>query len=315
MMSGLLRGNTALLFGSKRKFILLSVVLTAALMPWSSPVSGAEVTLRWDASDGASGYVLHYGNQSGTYDALVDVGSQVQHTVVDLAEGKSYYFAVTAYCDNDESGFSDEVMYTIVANLPPTADAGPDRTAEEMSAVILDGSKSLDPDDGIKALSWKQVAGPAVHILDSQDEILEFSAPQIDSNEELLVFELVVQDYGGLVSTDSCTVVVKAKPDAPQPDDSGGIEPHTDTVEIFKAVYRTRKDRLSLSARTDADNTGAVLTAWAETDDGRIKLGNLCYDSRKGYYASEFRNLDQAPDRIIVSSSCGGEASSSCTIR
>jgi len=45
---------------------------------------------------------------------------------------------------------------------PPTANAGVDQTVLEKSKVILDGSNSFDPDDGIESYLWKQVAGPAV---------------------------------------------------------------------------------------------------------------------------------------------------------
>ena len=316
MSSVLVRTTTVPHFCLHRRILLLLAALISFILPWSGMAHGAEVTLQWDASGGASGYVLHYGNQSRTYDELIDLGPKIQHTVSGLAEGKSYYFAVTAYSDNDESEFSEEVVHATVANKAPTANAGPDKTVEELRTVSLDGSNSLDPDDGIQTLSWKQVSGPAVQLSNPQEEIITFNAPQIDSREAVLVFELVVRDYGDLVSTDSCAVTVKPRPaEAPPPDVSGGDEPPPDTVNIFKAVYRTRKDRLALSARTDANSAGVVLTAWAETGGNKTKLGTLRYNSRRGYYSSVFRNLDRAPERIIVSSSTGGEASRSCSIR
>jgi hypothetical protein len=52
----------------------------------------------------------------------------------------------------------------IESNDPPTADAGPDQTVLEKSAVTLDGSNSSDPDDGIASYQWKQVAGQSVSL-------------------------------------------------------------------------------------------------------------------------------------------------------
>jgi PKD repeat protein len=61
--------------------------------------SAAQVSVAWDPSpdSDAAGYTVHWGNGSGNYTASQDVGASLQHTVVGLDEGKTYYFAVTAY--------------------------------------------------------------------------------------------------------------------------------------------------------------------------------------------------------------------------
>ena len=63
----------------------------------------AEVTVRWDSSDQATGYKLHYGTESKSYDFIEDVGPSVQHMVTDLYDNQKYYFAVTAYNEYGES--------------------------------------------------------------------------------------------------------------------------------------------------------------------------------------------------------------------
>jgi len=92
---------------------------------------------------------------------------------------------------------------------PPTANAGVDQTVLEKSKVILDGSNSFDPDDGIESYLWKQVAGPAVTYSDPTSAQPTFEAPNFDeSGDQPLIFELIVTDNGGLQSSDSTNVSV-----------------------------------------------------------------------------------------------------------
>ena len=47
-------------------------------------------------------------------------------------------------------------------NEAPTANAGPDQTADEGTAVTLDGSGSTDSDGTIATYTWTQTAGTGV---------------------------------------------------------------------------------------------------------------------------------------------------------
>jgi len=76
----------------------------------------AEVALAWDANTepDLDGYKLYYGSSSRSYGYIIDVGNQTDFTVVDLVEGETYYFAVTAYNTTGyESTYSNEVVYTV----------------------------------------------------------------------------------------------------------------------------------------------------------------------------------------------------------
>jgi len=84
-----------------------------------SSAFAATVTLTWNASPSAVGYILYYGEASGSYSTSVDVGNTTQAILSGLDEGKTYYFAAIAYNANGkESAFSNEVNYRI-----PVADA------------------------------------------------------------------------------------------------------------------------------------------------------------------------------------------------
>ena len=67
----------------------------------------------WDASVGASGYKLHYGQESGDYSKSVDVGNVTTYTVSDLTAG-GWYFVASAYNDYGESDYSNEITKALI---------------------------------------------------------------------------------------------------------------------------------------------------------------------------------------------------------
>jgi hypothetical protein len=170
----------------------------------------APLTLQWDPSAQAAGYKLHYGLESNSYEFVIDVGPNLQHTLSDLNENQVYYFAVTAYNENGESGFSQEVSFNSVQNKPPITDAGPDQNINESKLVTLNGSNSIDPDDGITSYHWEQIQGPVVELANSEEEITTFTTPGFGTTGETLVFKLTVKDYGNLVSSDTCIINVSS---------------------------------------------------------------------------------------------------------
>lgn len=92
---------------------------------------------------------------------------------------------------------------------PPTADPGPDQTASEGTTVTLDGSASIDPDDGIASYLWTQTGnGPSITLSDPASDIVTFMAPPVGSGGATLVFELTVLDVGGLQSSQTVNVHV-----------------------------------------------------------------------------------------------------------
>jgi fibronectin type 3 domain-containing protein len=106
-------------------FLVLSVLL---LGHFTGCGGGAEekrgfVNLIWDApitnEDGSTlndlaGYNVYYGTASENYSQSIDAGNTTTYTVANLADGLTYYFAVTAYdISGNESEYSNEVSKTI----------------------------------------------------------------------------------------------------------------------------------------------------------------------------------------------------------
>ena len=61
------------------------------------------------------------------------------------------------------------------------------------SVVTLDGSSSLDIDDGITAYLWTQISGPAVALLDPAYSQPSFTAPNVGPEGASLTFNLTVK--------------------------------------------------------------------------------------------------------------------------
>jgi hypothetical protein len=100
------------------KKLFQSIVLSLTLCLFLSPTNSlaGQVALAWDPPDistDVTGYMIHYGTAPGTYTQGVDVGNTLNYTVSNLTDGKTYYFAVTAYnAAAYESIYSNEVSIT-----------------------------------------------------------------------------------------------------------------------------------------------------------------------------------------------------------
>jgi PKD repeat protein len=101
-------------------------------------------------------------------------------------------------------------------NQPPTADAGPDQTVSQGQTVLLNGSNSTDPDDGIATYRWTQTGGPTVTLSDPGASQSSFTAPEVSQGGVTLTFELTVVDRGGNQATDVCAVNVTLENEPPQ---------------------------------------------------------------------------------------------------
>lgn len=127
--------------------------------------------------------------------------------------GASLSFRLTVTDDGGLQGVDTSIVNVSWVNTPPTANAGSDQTGtlavEEGGTVILDGSESSDPDDGIASYLWEQTgAGPTVTFSDPTSVRPTFVTPVVDANGANLTFRLTVTDKGGLQATAQVAVEV-----------------------------------------------------------------------------------------------------------
>ena len=80
-------------------------------------------------------------------------------------------------------------------NSPPIANAGNDLVGKPKEQVILDASKSSDPDAGdiIESYQWEQESGPTAKINDKGSPTPILTLPDVDK-DSTLVFSLTVND-------------------------------------------------------------------------------------------------------------------------
>ena len=135
----------------RHKFLLVLILLTCALCVISPATShAAQVTLAWDHNKEAdlAGYKIYYGTSSGNYDVTWDVGNWTTCTIAGLEEGKTYYFAATAYDIHDnESDFSNEVSHSIASS---DIDGDGISDLEEMEIYGTDPDNNDTDGDGVK---------------------------------------------------------------------------------------------------------------------------------------------------------------------
>lgn len=91
------------------KKLLFAIIATLLICGASQ---AASVTLGWNASEGATGYILYYNEFNK------DVGNVTQATL-DIVSGVEYSIYATAYNANGESGPSNTVTYTAPVYIAP----------------------------------------------------------------------------------------------------------------------------------------------------------------------------------------------------
>ncbi|WP_336517641.1 Kelch repeat-containing protein [Pollutibacter soli] len=120
-----------------------------------------------------------------------------------------YHFELTV-TDNLGLTSKDTVRITVSeagsADSPPVAVAGNDSMiASYSSGIFLDGSKSYDPNNDIKAYQWTQISThPIATISDPEDSITLVTF----GDKGLYVFELKVTDTKGLFATDTVSFTI-----------------------------------------------------------------------------------------------------------
>ena len=100
-----------------------------------------------------------------------------------------------------------QIIVTAAENLPPTADAGPDQEVNVGTQVVLDGSRSSDPDDEAASLEfqWSVGATPGSIVVLSDPTTVSLRFTPTEPGK--YVFGLSVSDGEATSSLDLVTVV------------------------------------------------------------------------------------------------------------
>jgi PKD repeat protein len=179
------------------------------------------------------------------------------------AGGASLTFELTV-TDTSGNQHKDVCVVNITRqNEPPQANAGIDQTVDEGVLVTLNGSSSLDIDDGIRSFLWTQTGVPKVTLSDPMSSQPKFTAPDVGPDGASLTFNLAVTDESGLQNTDSCVVNISWQNQPP----TAVVSP--DYIETTEGTLIT----LDGSASRDSDDKIASYL-WTQVDGEPVSLSN-----------------------------------------
>ncbi|HDR15376.1 MAG TPA: hypothetical protein ENN79_07855, partial [Desulfobacteraceae bacterium] len=211
--------------------------------------AGTEVTLdgslSYDPDPEPDGIKSYFWEQIGGPSAVLSDSAAVTPTFtaphVGL-EGSEMTFKLTVTDRGSElggegaSGLIDTDTCTVTVNWvnrPPTARAGGDRTVNEGDVVILDGTGSTDPDDGIASYLWSVVStsglkdGQMAVISDPEAANTTLIAPKVIVGDGAVTIRLTVTDTelgGALFNADEFTVTILDVIIPGDVDDSGTVD-------------------------------------------------------------------------------------------
>jgi PKD repeat protein len=139
---------------TRSRFKLRSLAAAALVILANSAFAG-QANLAWDANTdpAVAGYMVYYGQVSGGYTSKVDVGNTTNKSISGLLDGKTYYYAVTAYDINRvESDYSNEASGAVaVAYAAPAANFNTSATSGTAPLSIAFTSTSTGT---ITGYSW-----------------------------------------------------------------------------------------------------------------------------------------------------------------
>jgi len=207
---------------------------------------------RWVQIDGPQVYLSDSSLKQTTFTAP-DVGSG----------GAALTFELIVVDYKGNQGKDMCVVNVTWQNEPPQANAGKDQTVDEGVVVTLDGSFSLDIDDGIASYLWTQIGVPTITFSNPTSSRPTFTAPNVGPDGASFAFNLTVTDAGGLQSSDSCIVNISWQNDPP----TAVVTP--DYMETTEGSLVT----LDGSASTDSDN-GIVSYLWSQIDGDPVSLSD-----------------------------------------
>jgi hypothetical protein len=144
-----------------RRFVYICTATLSLLAPMCVEAVPLELELAWKPNQepDLAGYRLHFGTTSGQYTEQISVGkNRTSATVDNLPQGKTYFFAVTAYNDHGlESRPSHELAYPSPDHLRNLSTRGP----LHLDGVLISGF--LISGDGQKKLLIRAL-GPSVPV-------------------------------------------------------------------------------------------------------------------------------------------------------
>jgi PKD repeat protein len=204
--------------------ILSEVSIKYFLEPVAS--AGQDIAINEDDialfdGSGSTGAILYYNWSFG--DGTYDNGSNLKPTHQYSREG---VYMVTLNVTDDIGNWDTDIILVFVNNLPPKANAGPDKNVNESDVVVFNGSLSTDTPSDIPNLVYTWYFGDG--FVDSGK-----TTNHTFSNAGIYIVTLVVEDDNGETSSDTLTVTVNALPSVLRADAGRDMSAKEDDAVIF----------------------------------------------------------------------------------
>ena len=238
---------------------------TAQAGPDQTVGQGATVMLDGTGSSDPEGEALSYAwsQTGGTPRVVLSDGAAARPTFTapgQLTSDAVLEFSLTVTDARGLASDADTVAVTVTAgNAGPTANAGPDRTVAEGTAVTLDGSGSRDPENQVLSYAWtfRQTRGTPIPITLSDAAAVRpaVTLPAQLVDDAVIEFSLRVTDTRNAASVDMVVITVTAGAnDAP-------------TADAGPDRRVAEGALVTLDGSGSADPESEVLSyAWSQTD-------------------------------------------------
>jgi hypothetical protein len=242
----------------RRGFYFLLVLVIGAFLPaW---LLAGSATLNWqpNGESDLAGYRVYYGTETRIYGPPLNVSTATEYSLNDLAEGMTYYFAVTALdTSGNESGYSIEVQKAIADGTPPVV---------SLSTPTSDGSYVTNSDTlmvtgtasdnvGVTQVVWENSSGGS----GTASGTSSWSVSAIALVEGLNTLTFTARDAAGNLGSRSLAVTYNV-PDTAAPT----VTLSTPTSD---GSYVTDSNTLMVTG-TASDNVGVTQVVWENSLGG-----------------------------------------------
>ncbi len=243
---------------SAQASVTITVNAAANLPPTANAGSDQTITLpantanlNGSGSNDADGSIVSYSwaKISGPSQFSISNPTGASTAITNLVQG-TYQFELTVV-DNDGASAKDQVTVVVnaAANQAPVANAGTNiNVAAPIATVVLDGSKSYDPDGSITTYSWSKISGPSPLTVTNSNT----AKPSLQNPAAgVYVFELTITDNSGATAKDQVTVTVTGST-------STNVSPVVLLTDTLHVALPANSASLDGSASYDPD--GSIVT-------------------------------------------------------
>jgi hypothetical protein len=273
----------------------------------------SQITVKWDSNSETdlAGYILYIGEQAGNYTGFVDVGRSTEKTWNSLEQGKTYYFAVTAYdYSGNESGYSEEIKWTIAGS--PLVDNNPpeliDVNVLANTQIDVIFSEPLDQASAQDVTNYTISDGIEVTLatLDANRTVVHLLTTAHPLGESYLLTVAGLQDLNGNPVAEGSAKSYQM----PAPPNEDTTPPRITAVSIESAtsIDITFSEALELSSAEDLSNyqiNNGIQVRSAQLDAGQKIVHLTTSDHVTGEFAVTVNGVrDQAsvPNTIAANS-------------